>query len=67
MYVVNHFYVIGIGFKENGEEWIKQQAQFQDFLAELNNSHSNDTSLDDNEKGKESLEKKSQQSRARVQ
>ena len=56
----------GIGYKEHGEEWLEQQSQFENLLAELSTSHNNSTPLD-NEKGRESLEEKSRLSRARVQ
>ena len=56
-------HVVGIGFKEHGQEWLEQQSQFENLLAELGNSH--DASVSD--KRNESLENRSRQSRARVQ
>jgi hypothetical protein len=55
--------VPGIGYKEHGNEWLEQQSQFENLLAELSTSH--DAAVSD--KGNESLELRSQQSRARVQ
>ncbi|PNF43397.1 hypothetical protein B7P43_G13917, partial [Cryptotermes secundus] len=51
-----------IGYKEHGDEWLEQQSQFEKLLAELSGSH--DAAVSD--KGNESLELRSQQSRARV-
>jgi len=56
-------HVVGIGFKEHGQEWLEQQSQFENLLAELGNSH--DAAVSD--KRNESLEHRSRQSRARVQ
>lgn len=61
--VIKLAHVAGIGFKEHGQEWLEQQSQFEKLLAELGNSH--DAAVSD--KGNESLEYRSQQSRARVQ
>jgi hypothetical protein len=55
--------ITGIGYKEHGDEWLEQQSQFENLLAELGSSH--DTAASD--KGNESLELRSRQSRARVQ
>lgn len=55
--------IIGIGYKEHGDEWLEQQSQFENLLAELGSSH--DTAAPN--KGNESLELRSRQSRARVQ
>lgn len=55
--------VAGIGYKEHGDEWLEQQSQFENLLAELGSSH--DAAVFD--KGNESLELRSRQSRARVQ
>jgi hypothetical protein len=61
--VIELAHVAGIGFKQNGQEWLEQQSQFEDLLAELGNSH--DAAASD--KKNESLEHRSRQSRARVQ
>jgi hypothetical protein len=53
----------GIGYKEHGEEWLEQQSQFENLLAELGSSHNAAVS----DAGNESLELRSRQSRARVQ
>jgi hypothetical protein len=60
---LNRSPIIGIGYKEHGDEWLEQQSQFEKLLAELGSSHG--TAAPD--KRKESLELRSQQSRARVQ
>jgi len=61
--VIRLAYVAGIGFKEHGQEWLEQQSQFENLLAELGNCH--DAAVSD--KRNESLENRSRQSRARVQ
>jgi len=61
--VIKLAHVTGIGFKEHGQEWLEQQSQFENLLAELGNCH--DAAVSD--KRSESLEHRSQQSRARVQ
>jgi len=61
--VIKLAYVAGIGFKEHGQEWLEQQSQFENLLAELGNCH--DAAVSD--KRNESLENRSRQSRSRVQ
>lgn len=57
----------GLGFKNNSEEWLKQQSEFSDLLANLSGSN---TEVEDDDvstsAGRNSLELKSKQSRARV-
>lgn len=57
----------GIGYKSNGEEWLKQQNDFSELLANLSGES---TEVKENEvsesNGKNSLEMRSKQSRARV-
>jgi hypothetical protein len=62
-FVIELVSVAGIGYREHGEEWLEQQSQFENLLTELASSH--DAAVPD--KTTESLELRSQQSRARVQ
>ncbi|XP_012255410.2 uncharacterized protein LOC105685667 [Athalia rosae] len=61
----------GIGFKDSGEHWTQQQADFNDFLSQLQKQNSNSychlqAKIEDIEPEAESLELKSKQSRARL-
>ncbi|XP_046616723.1 uncharacterized protein LOC124303499 [Neodiprion virginianus] len=54
----------GIGFKDSGDQWTQHQADFNNFLAQLQEQNSISTKI--NAEGDESLELKSKQSKARV-
>ncbi|XP_046743376.1 G patch domain-containing protein 4 [Diprion similis] len=54
----------GIGFKDSGDQWTQHQADFNNFLSQLQEQNSISTEI--NTEGVESLELKSKQSKARV-
>ena len=55
------FNYLGLGCKVKGEEWIKQQEEFSNFLAELSGTKEDILPV------KQSLEEKSKQTKCRVQ